>query len=71
MKVLLGWLCDPYVHVFMIGLLLIRLAMGSSPDRQVSSPNTATFCQGCNDYHESWDGRCRLAGAVGDLLQGR
>ena len=70
MKALLGWLCDPYIHVILIGLLLIWLAMGSSPDPQVSSSHTATFCPRCNDYHEGWDGRCRLAGAMG-YLQGQ
>jgi hypothetical protein len=28
MKTILCWLCDPYVHLFAIGLLLVWLAMG-------------------------------------------
>jgi hypothetical protein len=71
MKVLLGWLCDPYVHVFLIVLLLIWLAMGSNPDERVKPPQRAHFCPRCNDYHGGWDGGCRLAGVVDDLLQDR
>lgn len=70
MKTLLGWLCDPYVHILVIGLILVRLAMGSGTEGS-SRRATAQFCERCGDYHDGWNGQCRITAAVADLVEGQ
>jgi hypothetical protein len=53
MKAVFGWLSDPYVHVFAVGLVLVRLAMGvggDEPGDMLSAP--ALRCQACVYAHQ-------------------
>ena len=70
MKILLGWLCDPYVHVFLIGLVLARLAMDAGKEPIVAPASSCSYCERCHDYHEGWVGGCKFAGAVAGLFGG-
>ena len=38
MKALVGWLSDPYVHILVVALVLVRLAMMGAAD-DTSDPN--------------------------------
>jgi hypothetical protein len=71
MKILLGWLCDPYLHVILIGLLLGCLAMTTGTNEPARAARPPVFCERCLDYHESGDGGCRLACALASLFQSR
>lgn len=68
MKNLLGWLCDPYLHVILIGLVLVGLAMRPAPNEPTRSMPALYFCQNCLDFHEGWQGGCQLADLVADLM---
>jgi hypothetical protein len=41
MRKVFGWILDPYVHIFLIGLLLVRLAMGFGGDDPAGSARAA------------------------------
>jgi hypothetical protein len=69
MKTLIGWVTDPYVDVFLIALVLVRLGMGSSRDAATVSPvSDAVFCERCNDYHEDWTEGNRVTCTLAKLL---
>ena len=59
MKTLLGWILDPYLHVLLIGLLLVWVAMGWGADEKVVVAASGTYCERCNECHEGWSGGCR------------
>jgi len=71
MKILLRLVCDPYLHVFLVGLLLVRLAMSTGTNERVRTSRSAVFCERCLDYHESGDGGCRLSCVLASLLESR
>ena len=71
MKTMVGFLREPYLHVFLIGLLLVRLAMSSGTNEPARTSRHAVLCERCHDYHENWDGGCRLASTLARLLESR
>jgi hypothetical protein len=52
MKAILGWFCDPYVHMLLVGLVLVRMAMGAGGDEPVSSRDRMVRCQSCQSVHK-------------------
>lgn len=56
MKAILGWLCDPYVHIVAVGLILIRLAMGFGGDASATaSSDEQPRCSSCLRFHNGTD----------------
>jgi hypothetical protein len=51
MKAILGWFCDPYVHMLLVGLVLVRLAMGTGGDEPIASRDRMVRCQSCQSVH--------------------
>lgn len=52
MKTVQGWLSDPYVHVFVVGLILTRLAIGAaSEDGRAEAKSRLKACAGCLQIH--------------------
>ena len=52
MKSVLGWLGDPYIHMFAVALILARLAMGVGPDdAKAETALTLTRCSACLHFH--------------------
>jgi hypothetical protein len=55
MKALAGWLCDPCVHLLVIGVLLVHLAMSASADGDSTGRDDSDKnCQACRGYHEPY-----------------
>ena len=61
MKAVLGWLADPYVHMFAVGLGLVWLAMGSGGDAAPVGSNVR--CQRCMKAHVG-EGPCQPTVAI-------
>ncbi|HMB06458.1 MAG TPA: hypothetical protein VKP69_22330 [Isosphaeraceae bacterium] len=54
MKVVLSWIGDPCIHLIVIGLLLMRLMMGISPDSESEDlADLAPKCRICGTPHGS------------------
>lgn len=58
MKAVVGWLCDPYVHMLVVGLVLVRLAIGAGGDEASEGIGTAARCHTCLHIHAN-DAACR------------
>ncbi len=59
MKTLLGWLCDPIVHLIVIVIVVIQLA-GALQARDSQTRNaSASLCEDCNRRHNPLDS-CEL-----------
>lgn len=64
MKTVRGWLSDPYVHVFAVALVLIRLATASgTDDARADSGPLLKACRACSRTHYS-DAACQPIVAV-------
>jgi hypothetical protein len=57
-----GWLCDPYVHVIGIALILGGIAVPAGDDRREPARRLVQ-CKNCLTVHESRGGICRLCAA--------
>jgi hypothetical protein len=68
MKALTSWLCDPCVHLFVIGLLLVRMAMsaGSEPDLAALDDDGSKICRTCRKYHEA-PSACPVARRISEV----
>ncbi len=56
MKALVGWLSDPYVHILVVALVLVRLAMmGAADDASTASMEVvhSASCAGTHPPTES------------------
>ena len=53
MRVLLNSLADPYLHLFLVGIFLVRLAMGLGGDAGADAVNLPASgpCTLCGDSH--------------------
>jgi hypothetical protein len=52
MKAVVGWLCDPYIHLLVVGLVLVRLAMGAGGDRPTDATGQPPVrCAACRGFH--------------------
>jgi hypothetical protein len=60
MKTIFGWLCDPYVHVIGIVLIMARLAVPAG-DERVEATRRLVHCTHCLHIHEDWGGICRVS----------
>jgi len=58
MKAVVGWLCDPYVHMLVVGLVLLLLAMGGGGDEAGEGRGATGRCHTCLHIHAS-DAACR------------
>ncbi|GAC1468866.1 MAG: hypothetical protein NVSMB9_12000 [Isosphaeraceae bacterium] len=53
MDTILGWISDPYVHVFMVALVLARLVLGETEeDRSSPKGGRPIPCWVCHKSHE-------------------
>ena len=68
MKTLLGWLCDPYLHVIVIGLVLMRMALAASGEEPASQARRQVYCERCLDVHEEGSGGCQIAAVMNQLI---
>ena len=53
MKAVLGWVSDPYVHVFLVGLLLVRLATGTGGGEPGEPVDRLANCTACRTAHDA------------------
>jgi hypothetical protein len=71
MRKAFGWIFDPYVHVFLIGLLLVRLAMGAGADDPVDKgrPTATDYAlESDGPSPPSWGAQERLASKLAGLF---
>jgi hypothetical protein len=68
MKIILGWLCDPCVHLIGIGLLVVHLivAIGPDPDWE-NQADQPIKCLVCGATHEA-GARCPMLAVQRDIL---
>jgi hypothetical protein len=67
MKAILGCLSDPYFHVFLVGLVLARLAMGTSGD-STDLADRPSNCPACRATHEASKPCPRIAARIESAL---
>ncbi len=55
MKAFLSWFCDPYVHVLLIGFVVINLASSGNggADPAAASTHRAVACPRCGERPET------------------
>ena len=59
MKRMLGWLSDPYLHVIVIGLLLLRVAAMSGGDSSKTAQAAEPVrCDTCHVSHDDDSRQC-------------
>ena len=68
MKTLLGWLCDPYIHVLVISLVLMRMAMAPVGDEPEGQARRHAYCERCEDVHEEGSGGCQITSVMNKLI---
>lgn len=68
MKKLIGWVCDPYVHMILIGLLLVRLAMGTNAEDRGATNATSLSLGVPVSAAKFWDGGDRLSDRLADTF---
>jgi hypothetical protein len=51
MKTVLSWLCDPCVHLLVVGLILAHFAMKMGEGSSSSAGARASVCETCHEYH--------------------
>jgi hypothetical protein len=66
MKTIFGWLCDPYVHVIGIALILGGIAVPAGDERGEPARRLVQ-CKTCLTVHESRDGICRVTPVISRL----
>jgi hypothetical protein len=73
MKAVLSWVSDPYVHMIVVALILVRLAMGAGGgEEQVDkSSGEQVRCRLCDDGHEPGISCPRYATRTTDLARSR
>jgi hypothetical protein len=68
MKIIMGWLCDPCVHLIGIGLLVVHLILAMGPEtdweNQADSP---IKCVICGATHEA-GAKCQMLAVQRDVL---
>jgi hypothetical protein len=70
MKAVLGWLKDPYIHIFVVGLVLVRLAMGTGGDESADpAADRAITCAVCQSPHPAGKSCPQVASRLQDFLQ--
>lgn len=52
MRSLIGWVSDPYVHIAIICVVLLRLAMAAGGDDLAGSPPLVGSCPACFRIHQ-------------------
>ena len=54
MKAYLSWLCDPYIHVLLVGLVLIKIASTASvaEDAPEAKAPRVLACPRCGEHLE-------------------
>jgi hypothetical protein len=53
MKAVLGWLCDPYFHMVLLVLVLVRLGMGLGTQEAKEITAQGSECRLCQQVHEA------------------
>jgi hypothetical protein len=54
MKAVVGWLSDPYLHMILIVLVVVRVSMGLGSNQQPQEPTRPTVeCRVCHDMHDN------------------
>jgi hypothetical protein len=63
MKSVVNWLCDPYLHLILVGLVLVRFAMSFGLDESQQAADAWGRCAACSSFHEP-DLHCPQLAAV-------
>ena len=49
MKSALSWIVDPYIHVFLVAMLLVYLSMGGTGSNESEAVSKPTGCSVCSN----------------------
>jgi hypothetical protein len=52
MKRIVGWLCDPYLHLLGFGAILLAIGLMVSPDKAGTFEAASPTCSLCSGNHD-------------------
>ena len=71
MRVVLGWIKDPYIHMLLVGLVLAQLAMGSTADEKIEAAQEPISCRICYRSISKTSGHMHYVAQTDDVSQFR